>query len=303
MTSSVITRADPEANNGDQAASVSESSEDVKGPSQAEILSDIANENELFHSPDSTAYADVIVQGHRETWPVRSRGFRRWLCRRFYERTKRAPTSDALKSVLNLAEATAQFDGPERYVNVRVAGFDDRLYLDLADSAWRVVEMAAEGWRVVADSPVRFRRSSGMLPLPDPVPGGSIEMLRQYINVRNEAEFVLAVAWLLAALETEARIQYSCCRANKDRPSLPSPLCCDLWWTRTPRLFELCLAKIAIFSSRRVTLTYWPSTMFLACLHGSPTRSADSQLAEGSQCDNFTRTKTRCYLMLRDRWS
>ena len=200
LSPSAVTRADPAAKFGDQAESVSESSEDVKGPSQAEILSDIANENELFHSPDSTAYADVIVQGHRETWPVRSRGFRRWLCLQFYERTKRAPNSNALQSALGLAEATAQFTGPERNVNVRVAGFDDRLYLDLGDHAWRAVEVAAEGWRVVADSPVRFRRSSGMLPLPDPVSGGSIEMLRQYLNVRKEAEFVLAVAWLLAAL-------------------------------------------------------------------------------------------------------
>ena len=41
----------------------------------------------------------------------------------------------ALYSALNLLEARAQFDGPERKVHVRVAEHDGRLYLDLADDA------------------------------------------------------------------------------------------------------------------------------------------------------------------------
>ena len=48
--------------------------------------------------------------------------------------------------------------------------------------------------------PVRFRRSAGMLPLPIPVAGGSIEELRPFLNVRSDNEFILAVAWVLAAL-------------------------------------------------------------------------------------------------------
>lgn len=53
--------------------------------SQADRLIEIAADADLFHSPDGTAFADLDINGHRETWPVRSRGFRRWLARRFYE--------------------------------------------------------------------------------------------------------------------------------------------------------------------------------------------------------------------------
>jgi hypothetical protein len=35
----------------------------------------------LFHTSDRVAYADVDILGWRETWPVRSRGFRYWLVR------------------------------------------------------------------------------------------------------------------------------------------------------------------------------------------------------------------------------
>jgi hypothetical protein len=77
---------------------------------------------------------------------------------------------------------------------------DDRLYLDLADATWRAVEIDANGWRVIDNPPVRFRRAAGMKPLPVPVTGGSIEALRPFLNVKSENDFVLAVAWVLACL-------------------------------------------------------------------------------------------------------
>src|SRR5262249_4253822 len=49
--------------------------------------------------------------------------------------------------------------------------------------------------------PVRFRRPAGMLPLPVPERGGSIEALGSLLNLSNRSDFVLVVAWLLAALQ------------------------------------------------------------------------------------------------------
>ena len=48
--------------------------------------------------------------------------------------------------------------------------------------------------------PVRFRRAPGMLPLPVPERGGSIEALRSFLNLSSQNDFILVVAWLLAAL-------------------------------------------------------------------------------------------------------
>jgi hypothetical protein len=62
------------------------------------------------------------------------------------------------------------------------------------------VEIDATGWRVVENPPVRFRRASGMKPLPVPVGGGSVADLRLFLNVQTEADFVLVVAWALAVL-------------------------------------------------------------------------------------------------------
>jgi hypothetical protein len=62
------------------------------------------------------------------------------------------------------------------------------------------VEIDETGWRVIDNPPVRFRRATGMKPLPTPLSGGSIETLRSFLNVQSDAHFVLAVSWMLAVL-------------------------------------------------------------------------------------------------------
>lgn len=171
-----------------------------RAPTQADALIALAQPAQLFHTPDTTGYADVEVNGHRETWPIRSKGFSRWLVRGYLEATQTAPSTEALRSALNTIEAKAHFDSPERVVHIRVGEFEGKLYLDLADESWQAVEIDVTGWRVVSNPPLRFRRSAGMQALPVPVNGGSIEMLRSFLNVKTEADFVLVVAWTLAVL-------------------------------------------------------------------------------------------------------
>jgi hypothetical protein len=181
---------------------IAEESGDIggRGTKQADILIGLSQSAELFRTPDGTGFADLDITGHRETWPIRSKGFRRWLARRFFEETAGAPSSEALQSALNVIEARAHFDAPERKVHIRVGGLEGRLYLDLRDETWRAVEIDRFGWRIVDNPPVRCRRAAGMKPIPAPVRGGTIASLRSFLNVRTEADFVLVVAWALACL-------------------------------------------------------------------------------------------------------
>src|SRR5258706_5795400 len=141
------------------------------------MLNEMVLCEELFHTPSGVAFADFITDGHRETWPIRSKRFRTWVRRCYYRATGAAPGAAVLAPALDLLEARAQFDGPEQPVYTRVAEHGGRLYLDLADEHWRAVEIGPDGCRVLALPPVRFRRPAGMLPLPLPERGGSIEAL------------------------------------------------------------------------------------------------------------------------------
>ena len=80
-----------------------------RGPSHSDILLKLVEAVELFHNPDKVGFADLDINGHRETWAIRSRGFRQWLARCFYEATAGAPNSEALQSALNVIEAKARF--------------------------------------------------------------------------------------------------------------------------------------------------------------------------------------------------
>jgi hypothetical protein len=164
------------------------------------MLTTLGAGDELFHTGTGTAYADLQIDGHRETWPIPSKRFQSWLRRRYYQATGDAPSAAAPTAALNLLEAQAQFEGPERMVHVRIAEHQGHIYLDLADTAWRAAEIGPDGWRVVAEPPVRFRRPPGMLPLPMPQRGGSLEQLTSLVNLPGRDELVLVTTWLLAAL-------------------------------------------------------------------------------------------------------
>src|SRR2546426_3166035 len=166
------------------------------------MLNDIMRCDDLFHTAVGTAFADITIDGHRETWPIRSKRFRAWLRRRYYQATGGTASAAEIRSALDLLEARAQFDGPERAVHIRTAEHTGHIYLDLADEHWRAVDIGPDGWGVIGCPPVRFRRPAGMLPLPVPQQGGSIESLNSFLNLARRDGFVLIVAWLLAALRS-----------------------------------------------------------------------------------------------------
>jgi hypothetical protein len=172
-----------------------------------------AAEASLFHTADGKGYADIVINNHRETWPIRSPSFRKWLLHQFYEREGSIPGREPLRAALDTFEARAQFEGEEREVFLRVGGHRGKIYLDLADEDWRAIEIDADGWRVITNPPVRFRRAPGMKALPAPVMAETkrgIRKLRRFVNlpginpdrksIYHDPEFILYVIYIVAAL-------------------------------------------------------------------------------------------------------
>jgi hypothetical protein len=152
--------------NGTRAGAEDQAGEDPadakgqKRPKQADVLINIASAL-LFHTADGVAYADIEVNGHRETWPIRSRSFELWLRCRFYERTGGAPNSEALATAIGMIESAAMFGGEERAVYMRVAANGNVLYVDLANNEWQAVEIDATGWRVITGTVSARGRNAG----------------------------------------------------------------------------------------------------------------------------------------------
>ena len=76
---------------------------------------------------------------------------------------------------------------------------DPTYYVDLGDHTGRGVAIRQNGWSIVDRPGIHFRRPKGLLPLPTPARDGSIDLLREYVNL-SEADFRLMIAWLTAAM-------------------------------------------------------------------------------------------------------
>ena len=170
--------------------------------SAGDRLLEIAYEESDLYCDGEETYADVRIGGHRETLPVRSTEFERWLRRLFHGRTGKGATKEALTHAMLNLDAQAVRAG-HRSVYLRTATHEGKIYISLCDDARRVVELDSEDWRILNDPPeVRFRRTRTAIPLPEPVGGDpreNIRVLRRFLNV-EERDFVLCVACLLAAL-------------------------------------------------------------------------------------------------------
>lgn len=174
--------------------------ESKRKSSQADELIHIAaTEAFLFHDEVRDGFAAIPINGHREVWPLRSKFFKQWLVRRYYEQTLKSPNNEAFRQALNVIEAMAIFDGPEIKLNLRVAEHDGALWYDLADDAWRAVEITPAGWRVVDDPPILFRRYKNTAPQVLPQRGGSLELLQEFINLKDDDDWLLLIAVIVHA--------------------------------------------------------------------------------------------------------
>ena len=171
-----------------------------KSKSQATILVELADETEVFHDADKNGFAIVCEGKHRETYKIRSKQFKHWLARSYYEQLGTAPGTQAVQDALGTIKGNALFNGPTRHVNLRIGGDESRLLIDLGANHWERILVTSKGWVYDTSNDLVFVRSRGMLPLPHPRKSSEgLELLRRFLNVRDE-ELPLLVGWLIGAL-------------------------------------------------------------------------------------------------------
>jgi hypothetical protein len=156
---------------------------------------------DFFTDPNGTAYVRLDVEGARQLHAVRSEHLKQLLAKLFWMTQKATISEEQLARVTNNLEARARFEGGEsRDVFVRVAMHGGDVYVDLGDPSWRSVRITRDGWSVVTEVPVMFRRPNGFGALPFPERGGSLRELRTMLNLTDEDQFHLIVGFLIGAL-------------------------------------------------------------------------------------------------------
>jgi hypothetical protein len=178
-----------------------EHKQSTRGDSQATTIVRLVREAgvELWHSPDGDPYLTVRVDDHAEHHRLASRAARDWIALLYHRAVGGVPGSQAIEDAISTLRGDACFDGAEHPVSLRVAHLEDALYIDLGTDDWQAIEIDADGWRIVSNPPVRFWRPRSIRPLPMPVPGGSIDALRELWPV-DDHTWTLLESWLVATV-------------------------------------------------------------------------------------------------------
>lgn len=155
----------------------------------------------MYRTKNERAYIRIQQDGHSSVVEIRSAAFKRFATMAYYNLHETPPYSNAVQETIDLLEAMALTRGEKREVFVRRAFHEGKIYVDMANDAYQVVEIDADGWRVIdqGECPVLFRRAAGMLPLPVPEQGGSVDGLKELLNYGTDDQLTLMTAFIIGA--------------------------------------------------------------------------------------------------------
>ena len=177
---------------------------------QIESLIDctVMNKVSLWKDESGRFYVRYPVKDKYELTELASEDFADWLyvkqspLRNKSGGTATSPLPYFRQRVKELV-AVAKYDEgiPETKLLSRAGYYNDKIYLCLYSKAHEVVEISAQGWKVINESeaPVLFVPNATALELPVPQRGGSLQQLSNLVNMDNQ-DFRLLVLWLLAVL-------------------------------------------------------------------------------------------------------
>jgi hypothetical protein len=171
-------------------------------------LTMIIDSADLWRDQQAAPFATVKVVSddgskHVEHLHIESKAFADWVGREFWKAYGIPPPEKEHRAAIKMARGRAAFGGARHHSWIRVAQHEGRIYIDLADDAWQVVEVDSDGWRICPEPPVRFRRAGDEASLPLPVsadPDDTVAKLTRLINLKHPGQIKLVLGAMVAAL-------------------------------------------------------------------------------------------------------
>lgn len=174
--------------------------EDDKGAvkSAATLLVELAQKSYHFGVSDTGEPFAVPINGPKVVLSLRGgrTSLRAGLARDYFNLYKRAAPQQGLADALLVLEGLGQ-DQAATELHLRVAEHGGLLWLDLGDATGQAVKIDLGRWSVVTKTPVKFKRTALMAPLPEPSHSGDLDRLWRWLNV-VQADRPLVLAALVA---------------------------------------------------------------------------------------------------------
>ena len=186
--------------------------DDSEKQSQADRLVNLClmQQPTFFHDQHKTPYARIKQSNTNVIIPIRSRQFKTWLANLMWQTEEKVPGTEGLNSAINVLQGKALLEGEQYTLYNRVAPAEDGFWIDMVDAKWRAIKVTADGWAIVDDPPILFKRYSHQLPLPEPNAGGDPWRLLNYLNIDEN--------------DGDTRLTLMCTCASYYIPLIPHPI-------------------------------------------------------------------------------
>src|SRR5215210_81292 len=110
----------------------------------------------------------------------------RLLTKLLYEHEEKAPSNDGLIGARRVLDMLAHESEDVRELHTRSAFHEGAVFYQLAPG--RVVRIDEGGWSLDPTPPVHFRAVKNLQPLPNPISGGKLEDVAEWVNLKTERD-------------------------------------------------------------------------------------------------------------------
>jgi hypothetical protein len=122
----------------------------------AEVLLRLVSETGkvFFKDQYKVPHALVRINGHKEILRVESSTFKRYLAKLYYDSEFKIISSESVKNVIQILQATAEHYGTTYPLSLRVSWHDGDIYYDMTNDKWQCVRISEDGWEIDDETPI-----------------------------------------------------------------------------------------------------------------------------------------------------
>ncbi|KAF5058343.1 hypothetical protein DSECCO2_347500 [anaerobic digester metagenome] len=182
-------------------------SKDKESAKQSDVILELLNDCELLRGDDGEEYAIVVINGNRYVVKIKSKKFKQFMQKCYYEAKKTAPGSEAVNQALEILAMKASFGEDEIEINRRVGMSEDgKYYYDLNHDS-RYVQMTSNGCSIVTNPDVYFFQPKNMGRQVEPdfsaQPEDLIDLIGKHFRIKNIWDILLFACYLVSCLITD----------------------------------------------------------------------------------------------------
>lgn len=128
--------------------------------------------------------------------PIKSELFKSWIAAKYYQLEQKGVSQNTIDQVVATLSGKALSENQNAKIHNRIARENNIIYYDIGNDI-QVVRIDSQGWEIVTNAPVLFRRFNHQIPQIIPINGGNIDDLLQFTNVKSKTDILLLKTYLV----------------------------------------------------------------------------------------------------------